>query len=245
VTSQNLAETGKDKTQRGVAAVDRALAIISAIEVGNMPRNLTEISRATGLYKSTILRILESLQAAGYVARVEESKYALGPAIMRLGMAYEHTNPLRHQVQPMLERLVEMGTESPSFHVRQSVDERLCMFRLNSNHATLDRVRAGDRLPLQLGAAGKVLMAFHEPGAEGAEMDQIRNSCFAVSLGERDALCAGVSAPVFSGNRRILGALSFSGPRERFAENDVAEMKPTMLNAARELSRELGSDYPI
>lgn len=239
------AGSATDPPQRGVAAVDRALLIVAALEAGNMPRNLSEISRATGLHKSTILRILESLQSAGYVMRVEESKYALGPTIMQLGMAYERSNPLRHHLLPVLEQLVDLGMESPSFHVRQTADERLCLFRLNSHHSTLDRVHAGDRLPIRLGAAGKVLLAFDIDPAQGHDMDEIRRDCFAVSLGERDPLCAGIAAPVFSARGRLLGALSFSGPRERFTNADVERMKPVMLDAARGLSSGLGGVYPV
>ncbi|MFX0547191.1 IclR family transcriptional regulator [Roseovarius sp. S1116L3] len=234
-----------EKTGRGVAAVDRALSIIAALEKGRMPLNLSEIARSTELYKSTILRLLESLQGAGYVVRVEENKYALGPTIMQLGLAYERSNPLRHQILPVMEKLVDMGTESPSFHMRQTADERLCLFRLNSNHSTLDRVHTGDRLPVRRGAAGKVLVAFGEPHEAGAEMDQIRGECFAVSLGERDKLCAGIAAPVFSGSRRLVGALSFSGPKERFTEADIARMKGQMMEAVREISNGLGSSYPV
>lgn len=225
--------------------MDRALAIIAALEAGSMPRNLSEIARSTGLYKSTILRLLESLQDAGYVIRIEESKYALGPTIMQLGLAYERSNPLRHHILPVMERLVALGTESPSFHVRQTATERLCLFRLNSNHSTLDRVHAGDRLPLHRGAAGKVLRAFAEPPEQGSDMDLIRADCFAVSLGERDKLCAGIAAPVFSGTKRLLGALSFSGPRERFRDEDIARMRPQMMDAVRELSMGLGGTYPV
>lgn len=245
VNSQNEIDEELEKAPRGVAAVDRALKIIAALEAGTMPRNLSEISRATGLYKSTILRLLESLQDAGYVVRVDESKYALGPTIMQLGIAYERTNPLRHQILPVLERLVAMGTESPSFHVRQTADERLCLFRLNSNHSTLDRVHTGDRLPIRRGAAGKVLLAFGSPPETGAEMDRIRTDCFAVSLGERDKLCAGIAAPVFSGSNRMIGALSFSGPKERFQKEDVARMRPQILEAAREISQALGGHFPV
>ena len=234
----------QEKTSRGVAAVDRALKIVAALEASTMPRNLSEISRATGLYKSTILRLLESLQDAGYVVRVDDSKYALGPTIMQLGIAYEQTNPLRHQILPVFERLVAMGTESPSFHVRQTAEERLCLFRMNSNHSTLDRVNTGDRLPMTRGAAGKVLRAFGDPPEPGAEMDKVRAECFAVSLGERDKLCAGVAAPVFTGSNRMIGALSFSGPKERFQEDDIARMRPQMLDAAREISEALGGHFP-
>jgi DNA-binding IclR family transcriptional regulator len=234
-----------DKEQRGVAAVDRAFSIIAALESSSMPRNLSEISRTTGLYKSTILRILQSLQGAGYVVRVDESKYALGPTIMQLGLAYERANPLRHLFLPVMQRLVDGGSESPSFHVRQTRDERLCLFRLNSNHSTLDRVHTGDRLPMHRGAAGKVLLAFDEEPAAGADMDEIRRNCFAVSLGERDKFCAGVAAPVFSQRNRLLGALSFSGPKERFTPPDVEQMKTTILSAVQELTKDLGGTFPI
>lgn len=233
------------KTGRGVAAVDRALAIVAALEAEVMPRTLSELSRATGLYKSTILRILESLQDAGYVVRVEEAKYALGPMVMRLGIAYERTNPLRHHVVPLLRRLVACGTESPSFHIRQSADERLCLFRLDSHHATLDRIHVGDRLPLHRGAAGKVLLAFGSQPATGEEMERIRATCFAVSRGERDPSCAGVAAPVFSGRDLLLGALSLSGPRERFKASDVEAMRDPLVDAARELTASLGGQFPI
>lgn len=242
---KNEPDTNLEKTSRGVAAVDRALLIIAALEAGSMPLNLSEISRTTNLYKSTILRILESLQDTGYVVRLDNSKYALGPTIMQLGLAYERTNPLRHQILPVLERLVATGTESPSFHVRQTTDERLCLFRLNSRHSTLDRVHSGDRLPMGRGAAGKILLAFEKPYEVNAELDEIRKECFAVSLGERDKLCAGIAAPVFSGQNRLIGALSFSGPKERFREEDVARMKPQIIGAAREISAGLASDYPV
>jgi len=245
VNSRTETQSDPINKQRGVAAVARALAILEALETANMPRNLSEVARATGLYKSTVLRILESLQDAGYVVRVEDSKYGLGPRIMQLGLAYERTNPLRHQVLPVLESLVALGTESPSFHVRQNADDRLCLFRQNSHHSTLDRVNSGDRLPVQRGAAGKVLLAFGDPQEPGEEMEKVRNACIAVSLGERDKLCAGLAAPVFSGAQRLIGALSLSGPKERFLPEDVQRMIPQLLDAARDITKRLGGTYPI
>ncbi len=235
-------DAGVQSEGGGVAAVDRAFAIIASLESESTPRTLTEISKATGLYKSTILRIMESLLRAGYIMRIEDSKYALGPTVMRLGMAYERTNPLRHHVLPVLHELVEAGSESPSFHIIQSDDERLCLFRLDSNHSTLDRVRAGDRLPLRQGAAGKVLLAFSDE--KGKEFTKIRKELFARSLGERDPECAGVAAPVFGPQNKALGALSLSGPKKRFGTADVKDMKSVLHDAAKRLSAALGGAYP-
>ena len=233
-----------DKPSRGVAAVDRALSIVAALEGSDLPRTLSELSRATGLYKSTILRLLESLLDAGYVVRIDEAKYALGPAVMQLGLSYERTNPLKHYILPVFEQLVAAEVESPSFHVRQTADERICLFRMNSHHSTLDSVREGDRLPLNRGAAGKVLMAFGEPQRVGEEMSRIRDAGLAISLGERDKLCAGMAAPVFAGRQRLIGALSLSGPKERFSPEDIERMTPLLKDAAGDLSRGRGGDFP-
>lgn len=233
----------KESTGRGgVAAVDRALSILAALEAEPEPLTLSELSRATGLYKSTVLRLLETLQAHGYVVRILETRYALGPTVYRLGTAYESRNPLHDHVVPVLQRLVEAGSESPSFHVRQSDRKRICLFRLDSNHSTLDRVHVGDLLPMDRGAAGKVLTAFH--GAAGAAFERIRRERFHLSLGERDPSCAGVAAPVFGTLGRVVGALSLSGPKERFTEESIAVLRPLLAEAAKEISESLGGRYP-
>ncbi len=237
----DLAEQGS----KGVAAVDRALGIVAALEASPEPATLTEISRATGFHKSTVLRLLETLQAHGYVMRMLENRYALGPALFRLGKTYEARTPLRTHVLPVLQSLVDAGLDSPSFHVRQNADERVCLFRLDAHFSTLDRVQVGDSLPLARGAAGRVILAHDEATAtdgtrEAEDAAQIRRDRFAVSLGERDPLCAGAAAPVFSADGGFIGALSISGPRDRFGPEDIARIKPALLLAASAITRALG-----
>lgn len=220
----------------GVAAVNRALQIMAAIESAHGPISLTEIARATGLYKSTALRLIESLQKGAYLARLEDGQFVLGAAILRMGLAYERTNPMRQQLLPVLKRLTAQGTESASFHVRQSATTRLCIMRVDSSHSTLDRVSTGDVLPLARGAAGKVILAHSGSNPLGANETDPRTNFVAISIGERDASCAGMAAPVFSAGNHFLGALSLSGPRERFGEADIERMKPLLLQACRDLT---------
>lgn len=227
---------------KGVAAVDRALSILSALESEPEPLTLSDLARKTGLYKSTILRLMETLHAYGYVVRILETRYALGPTVYRLGMAYERRNPLREHVLPIFQQLVESGTESPSFHIRHDTESRLCLFRQNSNHSTLDRVHVGDILPLHRGAAGKVLLAFE--GQEGDEAERIRGQYYALSLGERDTSCAGIAAPVFGADGGLVGSLSLSGPRERFTDENIARMRPLLLEAVQEITESLGGRFP-
>lgn len=217
----------------GVAAVDRALSIVAALEASSQPISLSDLSRQTDLYKSTILRLIVSLEKAGYVIRASDGKYGIGPMAWRLGLAYERSNPLKTHIMPVLQKLVENGTESASFHIRQTIDSRLCLFRVDSMHSTLDRVQAGQTLPLR-GAAGRILQIFEaETVASGKER-------IAISYGERDPSCAGIASPVFGADGRLKGALSLSGPLDRFTADAVAFMRAQILEAASLITISLG-----
>lgn len=226
----------------GVAAVERAFAIIGALETAAGPLSLADLSRSTGLYKSTILRLLTSLDHNGYVVRLRDGRYDLGPTAFRLGVAYERRNALRSHVLPRLQELVDQGTESASFHIRQDGERRLCLFRVDSRHATLDRVAPGDVFPVRVGAGGHVLLAFD--GEPGPRYDAIRAEGWALSLGERDPACAALAAPVF-GPSGLVGTLSLSGPRERFQPKQVAGMRAILLPVAAGLTRALGGAWPL
>lgn len=232
-------ETGKET---GVAAVERALTIVAAVETADAPITLADLARKTGFYKSTILRLLGSLEATGYIVRLGDGRYDLGLTAFRLGTAFERKNTLQHYVVPALRKLVAQGTESASFHVRQGQDTRLCLFRVNSSHATLDRVEAGGTYALRAGAGGHIILAF--AGEQGPRYDAIRAEGWAYSLGERDPSCAAVAAPVFGALRQLIGILSLSGPRERFGPQEIETMAGLLRVAASDLTRALGGAWP-
>jgi DNA-binding IclR family transcriptional regulator len=226
----------------GVAAVERALSIVAALETADQPMMLAELAVRTGFYKSTILRLLSSLIPTGYVTRLPDGSYDLGPTAFRLGVAFTRKNALGHHVVPALQELVDRGTESASFHVRQDADNRVCLFRVNSRHATLDRVEAGHSYALLRGAAGHIILAY--AGSTGKRYDAIRATGFDVSLGERDPSCAAVAAPVFGPRGMLVGVISLSGPRERFGAAEIAEMKRVLGPVAKKLTMNLGGEWP-
>lgn len=235
-------EASAREPAEGVAAVERALAIVAAIESSDQPMELAEIAARTGFYKSTILRLLGSLIATGYVTRLPDGSYDLGATVFRLGLAFTRKNAIGHRVLPALQELVNRGTESASFHVRQDNENRACLFRVNSHHATLDRIEAGRSYPLRRGAAGHIILAYD--GTTGHRYDRIRAEGFEVSLGERDPSCAAVAAPVFGPDRALIGVISLSGPRERFGKAEIAKMKRLLGPVAENLTKALGGTWP-
>jgi DNA-binding IclR family transcriptional regulator len=226
----------------GVAAVDRALAIMGAIAGSDGPCTLAAVAAGTGLYKSTILRLLGSLEGGRYVSRLADGRYIVGPAAFTLGRAYDRHNPLRVHARTVLEQLVEQGSESSSFHVHHGPGSRLCLIRVDSRHPTLDRVHEGDILPLDRGAAGRVLLAFS--GEPGPVYDRIRAERIAHSSGEREQGCAAMASPVFAPDGRLAGALSLSGPRDRFSAAMRSTWGPRVVRAAAELTDLLGGSFP-
>lgn len=79
----------------GVAAVDRAFKILAAFETSNGTLPLSEIAQRTGLYKSTILRITTSMERAGFLVRLPDRRFAVGPELRRLALLYERSHFLR------------------------------------------------------------------------------------------------------------------------------------------------------
>ena len=228
--------------QKGVAAVERALSILAAFDNESGALTLAEIARRTNLYKSTVLRLIGSLRSHGYMVQTPDGRYQLGPTLLRLGMMYQRANRMHERVVPVLERLVREGSESPSFYIRHDRDTRLCVFRVDSHHSTLDRVKTGLLLPLDCGAAGRVFLAFDgSDESEGAM--EIRQRGYTISFGETDPDCAAVAAPVFDQDNAVVGVLSISGPLVRFDAATVNAQIKHLLPAAVDLSHAFGGRF--
>lgn len=236
-----LATMKKRSSGKGVAAVDRALSIVLALVAAGEALSLAELSRQTGLYKSTLLRLIASLELSTLVVARPDKKYCLGPLAFRLGQSFESTYHLEEHVLPSLKSLVSQGTESASFHVRHDRKHRLCLFRADSNHSTLDRVKGGDLLPIDRGAAGKAIRIFESPLTESALQGM---EIVIASFGERNPIIAGLAAPVFGVGGKFYGVISLTGPIERFTESNTRKMSRLLVNACETVTLSLGGNWP-
>jgi len=220
----------------GVAAVDKALTILRLFSSKNLGLSLNEISQATGLYKSTALRMLASLGNALLVLKRADGMYILGPAIASLNAGYQHQQSLEAVVIPILESLMKATHESAAFHVRQG-DKRLCLFRVDSKQALRDHIKVGDLLPIDKGAGGKVLRAFE--GAPGKVFSQIREEMVLSISGDRVKEISGISSPVFSAEG-FIGVITLTMPTYRFDSKQASLVKA----CAKKLSELLGGKFP-
>jgi len=217
----------------GAAAVDRALTVLKAFRPGDAALSLAELSNRTRLYKSTLLRLIASLQHGKLIQQLADGRYGVGAEVARLHVIYSQSFSLESQVMPILRALVARTRESAAYHVRQG-DKRMCLYRVDSPLPVSDTIRVGDLLPLDRGAGGRVLTAF--AGARGARYAQIRKDGFAVLVGDRVPELAGISAPVFDAAAKLAGAITLTMPTPRLNKKDAV----LVVSAARQLTQALG-----
>lgn len=230
-----------DPAPGGAAAVDRALSLLAAFRNGDATLSLAQLASRTGMYKSTVLRLLASLEHARLLQRLENGSYALGSEIARLNAVYSAAFSLDRVVMPVLRDLVERTGESAAYHVLRGEGAdtvRLCLYRVDSPQPVRDHIRAGEVLPVDRGTGGRVLTAFDPRfAAKAAARErriyaQIREQGYWAAVGDRLAEVAGISAPVFHADGTIAAALTLTMPAHRYREALVAPL----LAAARGLA---------
>ncbi len=210
--------------------------LLDALSGDEGTMSLADLSRKTGFYKSTILRLSGSLERFGYLTRQADGRFRLGPALWRMGSLYGRDFDLGEHVRPMLRRLRDTVGETASFYIRDG-DVRVCLYSLNSKRAIRHHLEEGMLMPLERGAAGRLLLAYSDD--DSADSRKIRAAGYAISLGERDPDIAAVAVPVRRANGQIQGALSLSGLITHF-DSDLQKRAIKELSiAATELGQRL------
>jgi IclR family KDG regulon transcriptional repressor len=221
-----------------VRAVERALDILLCFAGTETELGLSDIAKRIGLHKSTVHRLLASLEAKGFIRRHPNTdKYRLGWSVLELVSNVYQSDDLSSIVLPEMTRLRDLLGETISLYVL-SGKERIRIQAVESNQPVRRVANIGKRLPLYVGASGKVLLAYSkEPLEEFVDaswpadlnldefrqaLQQVRECGYAVSIEEREPGAAAVAAPILTRNGEIVATLSISGPVDRFTPEAVA-----------------------
>lgn len=220
----------------GRASQDRFLAILSCFQRGDDALSLAEISKRTGIVKSTVLRISASLLDANYLLRDTHGNYRLGPEIARLNLIYTESMRVEHFVIPVLQSLVEATGETASIYIRHG-SYRLCQYRVNSPHQLGVHKQPGEIRPMDDASSAIVLRSFGDRGEHRLPM-----KLPLYSQGATDPDVASMALPVYQNEGVLLGALVLAGPCTRLTQERAVEYSDLMRSAALSLSRQLGGE---
>lgn len=213
-----------EHTISGVGVIDKAVVVLDALE--DEPLALGPLVERTGLSRATAHRLASALEAHGLLRRDPEGRFALGSRLLAMGDAAARAWPIAEAAQPALARLRDETGESAQLYVRDGA-RRVCVASLESPHGLRTIVTAGAALPLEQGSGGRVLSG--ERGPHG----------YVVSVGEREAGVASVSAPVLGGVA-VVAAVSVSGPIERLTRDPGPTFGPPVVVAAEAIADAAG-----
>lgn len=223
--------------QGGVASVDRALSLLDAFTTTHPMLTLSELAERTTQYKSTVLRLLASLEHSHLVRRLADGRFTLGSAVARLHVVYTASFSIGDVVLPALQELVAETRESASFHVEQAGQD-LCLYRVDSPHPVRDHLRAGEMRPMKSSIGGQVLLAYTARG--GARSARIRQRQLLLANGDIVPELGAVAAPAFGPGARLVGALVLTMPAVRW----VPSHAPAVQRIARKITQQLGGVFP-
>jgi len=214
-----------EPTVSGVGVIDKAAAILSAVEVS--PASLGDLVERTGQSRPTAHRLASALESHGLLRRAADGRYALGLRLVTLGHVAADHWPLADAANDALARLRDATGESAQLYVRQG-DSRICVASLESPHGLRTIVATGAVMALDQGSGGRVLTG--ECSAAG----------WLESVAEREAGVASVSAPVVDAQGSTVAAVSVSGPIERLTPTPGSRLGPAVVAAAHEVAAAAG-----
>ncbi|RKR45201.1 IclR family transcriptional regulator [Paraburkholderia sp. BL17N1] len=239
-------------------SVQRILAVFESFSVDRTSLMLQEIADRIALPKSTAFRIVQSLEKAGYLVRLEDQQYCLSFQFTRLAGHVRSTLGIREISRPVLLQLADRTRETASLHTL-SGSYRICIDAVATVAAPLRMVaQPGEQVPMVAGAGSKVLMAYMPPEKLSAmvvdvarvtrrpraeierELEKIRTQGFAVSHGERLLGISAISAPIRDSEDQVRYCISVGAPTVRMKINED-EIVRSILVAAADISRQFGA----
>lgn len=206
-------------TLSGIGVLDKVMAILRVVSAG--PTSLSGLVERTDLSRATAHRLAQGMESLGLLRRDDSGAYILGLALIGLGRAAADAFPLSTAALPVLRRLRDETGESVQLFVEDD-GQRLCVAAVDSAQELRTIVPVGARLPMDVGAAGRVLRGVAERGE------------WLASVAERAPGVASVAAPVRDGHR-VIAAVSVSGPVERVTKRPGQRFGDQVVAAAREV----------
>jgi len=237
-------------------SVGKALALLASFSHDRPSMGLSELARRSGLSKSTAHRLLALLVSWSILTR-EGTEYSPGPRLAELAvlqMSASHRR-LKDTALPYLQDLYEATHETVHLAVLERTDV-LYLEKLYGHNRVKSPSRVGSRLPAAFSALGKAMLAHSDsetvrtaagrlrrltphslatPTKLVAELELVREHGVSFDRQETALGLVCVGAPLLDWSGSVIGAVSVSGPANRFRPGYHAA---TVRRAAAGLIRE-------
>jgi len=244
--------------------VQRAARLLRHIAEGNPVLNMSETAKLLKINRTTLLRLLHTLEVEGFVERRPDGVgFQVGLTFLELGARVLFAQDLVQVAMPVLTRLAENLQLSAHLGVLDGTDV-LYLVRRTPNTPLASNIRVGSRLPAHATTMGRMLLAYMTPDElaaryEGKELQRFsaetsttlaavqakakrdRRAGIAWSEAHFERGIGSAAVPVFDFAGKPLGAINVSGPIVTFArEEGRTVIGEELRRAGLEISGRLG-----
>lgn len=262
--SENIAE---DSMEQQTAPGTKNKTVVRSMELLNLfiaheQLTVSEMAKLSNLPKTTVHRMVGSLEEMGFLEKDPNGKYTLGILFLQFGQLVAERLDIRQTALPVMRRLRDEVEEAVHLVIR-SGQEAVYIEKLDTDHPVRLFTKIGRRAPLYAGASSRVILAHLDPEEQEAYLEQVtlkpfgagtitnkqdlrevlrltRRNGYAFSRSELENYTAELSAPLFDHTGKIAGAISIAGLEVKFTDHVIEDFVKKLKQAAGEISRRLG-----
>lgn len=241
-------------------SADRALRILASFDGERESLGVTEVAHELGIHKSTVSRLMATLEGRGFVRR-QGDRFVPGLELARLARTADPLSPLVEHALPIMERLATTTGEAVTLGVRRG--NRVWYAAQRDDGARILRVGdwTGRSTALHSSATGKALLAFSDgdvpgpleretpktivdPGALERDLQRTRLRGYALIRDELEIGLFAAAAPIFDRGGACIAAVAVSGPSFRLARS-LGSLGQQCIAAADELTAALDAESAV
>ncbi|MBF6213381.1 IclR family transcriptional regulator [Nocardia puris] len=241
-------------------SLSRALTIL--VLLGEDSHSLDQLAAHLGVHKSTVLRLLQTMEAQRFVTHDSHHRYVLGSRLFELANHALEQRDVRTLARPHLSALNAATGQTVHLAVYES-GEALYIDKIDATQSVRMYSRVGRPAPLHCTAVGKVLVSglpraewravaerldYHPftdrtittPERYLEELEKVAAQGYAEDHEEHESFVNCVGVPVRDGTGAVVAALSMSVPDLLLDHEQVLAELPRVRAAAEAVSAELG-----
>ncbi|GAB1258785.1 IclR family transcriptional regulator [Aurantivibrio plasticivorans] len=257
---QTLSQQDKSSNVNTNSTLLKGLEVLQYLVDLRAPMGVSAMAAAFSVPKSNMHRTLATLVEAGYAAQDSSGNYYATLYLWELGTKILSRHRLRNTAIPYMHRLYDEAGETINLVIADGSDA-LYIHQISSTKPIRSSSTIGSRAPLLMTVSGRVIAA-HQKNAE----QRIRSlfseqKQYKPELKLRDLLTQtkdiqqlgysksysfwrrgvnSLACIIFNEAREPAGAIAIAGAKERFTENKMDTLIPSLLNTCTEISNSLG-----
>jgi IclR family KDG regulon transcriptional repressor len=240
--------------------VSKALDGLCSFTPDHPDWGVTELASCLGLPKSTVHRLLITLEQYRFVQRTPLRRYRIGVRTLELGNVFRYDRKFLVSAEPLL-RTLAMKTQSTAHLAQLEGREVLELLRVSAPGAVTMSPFPIFRMPAHATALGKVLLAWRgedafqqfvglrkvlhrctehtiiHPENLSSQLDAVRELGYACSDQESRKGQVCLAVPVVSEKQAVVAALSVSGSVRQFRLQDYPKILLELSSTAKRISR--------